>query len=161
MRPQIKNRETPSFKKRYALGYKIPDLCFGDFAFSIGKSYNLEFIYLFNFKKSLKAFFKMRKSNQKKVWVFMQKNYPLTKKSKNARMGKGKGMVARYCSRIFHNHNVLEFKGFSLLDLTKLKFIFRQKIGVPVNILSHFFVNKGYRCGAQIEANAGFRKYKQ
>lgn len=67
MRFNIKNQETVSFKKRYDLGYKLPELIFGDFSFMLLKSYNIEYIYIYNFKKSLKKYYGFKKTNIKKV----------------------------------------------------------------------------------------------
>ena len=144
MRFNIKNQETTSFKKRYKIGYRLPKLIFGDFSITLCKSYNLEYIYIYNFKKSLKKYFTFKKSNFKKVWLFIHKNYPLTKKSKNARMGKGKGTLSRFCTRIFQNHNLLEFSGFNLRDIISLKKILKKKINIPTKINSNFFCNKQY-----------------
>jgi len=128
-----------SFKKRYTLKFRKPGIIFGDFTFTLCKSYNMEYIYLYNFKKSLKKYYNFKKTNTKVVWLFLHKNYPLTKKSKNARMGKGKGSIARYCARIEQNHNLLEFSGFNLCELIRLRKIFNKKVCIPVNILGWFF----------------------
>ena len=162
MRFNIKNRETPSFKKRYSIGYKLPKLRFGDFSFTLSKSYNIEYIYLYNFKKSLKKYFLFKKSTFKKVWLFLHKNYPLTKKSKNARMGKGKGALARYSARTLQNHNLFEFIGFNLKDLVRLKKILKKKVCIPVNIQGSFFLNTYYILNGNIsENNFFFKKYKK
>jgi ribosomal protein L16/L10AE len=145
MRFHVKNQETTSFKKRYDVGYKLPKLVFGDFSFTLLKSYNIEYIYLYNFKKSLKKYYGFKKSIDKKVWLFLHKNYPLTKKSKNARMGKGKGALTRYCSRTLKNHNIFEFRGFNLKELFFLKKIFNKKINIPLKIQSDFFLRKSYK----------------
>jgi ribosomal protein L16/L10AE len=159
MRFNIKNRETISFKKRYNIGYKLPKMVFGDFSFTLCKSYNIEYIYLYNFKKTLKKYYNFKKSNFKKVWLFLHKNYPLTKKSKNARMGKGKGALARYASRTIHNHNLLEFVGFNLFELKQLKRAFNLKINIPIKIHSNFFLNKSYVYGSKNENFFYFKKY--
>ncbi len=145
MRFNCKNKETTSFKKRYSLGFKVPELIFGDFSFTLLKSYNIEYIYLYNFKKSLKKYFNFKKSNLKKVWLFLHKNYPLTKKSKNSRMGKGKGTLSRYCSRTYKNHNIFEFIGFNLKELFFLKKNFEKKINIPLQIKRNFFLNVDYK----------------
>lgn len=67
MRFNIKNQETTSFKKRYKIGYNTPKLIFGDFSITICKSYNIEYIYLYNFKKSLKKYYKFKKGYFKKI----------------------------------------------------------------------------------------------
>lgn len=159
MRFNIKNQETTSFKKRYNIGYKTAKLIFGDFSFTLLKSYNIEYIYLYNFKKSLKKYYNFKKSTTKKVWLFLHKNYPLTKKSKNARMGKGKGSISRYCSRIYKNHNIFEFVGFNLRELFFLKRIFNKKINIPVKINSSFFLNKTYKTFSKSENFFFHRKY--
>ena len=142
MRFNIKNQETTSFKKRYSLSYRLPSLIFGDFSISLCKSYNIEYIYIYNFKKSIKKYHKFKKKSPKKVWLFLHKNYPLTKKSKNARMGKGKGSLVRYCSRTLQNHNILEFSGFNLHEIVRLRCIFKKKLNIPTKIYSNFFINK-------------------
>lgn len=139
MRFNIKNIETVSFKKRYKIGFKKKNLVFGDFSITLCKSYNLEYIYLYNFKKSLKKFYSFKKKNTKKVWLFLHKNYPLTKKSKNSRMGKGKGSFVRFCSRVLQNHNLLEFSGFNIQELFFLKKNFQKKINIPMKIGFNFF----------------------
>lgn len=142
MRFNVKNQETVSFKKRYKIGYKQPKLVFGDFSITLCKSYNLEYIYLYNFKKSLKNYYTFKQSSSKKTWLFVHKNYPLTKKSKNARMGKGKGALSRYCSRVLQNHNLFEFSGFNLCELVRLKRILNTKVNIPLKISSNFFKSK-------------------
>lgn len=155
MRFNIKNQRTISFKKRYSIGYKLPTLQFGDFSFVLAKSYNIEYIYLYNFKKSLKKYYGFKKSTDRKVWLFLHQNYPLTKKSKNSRMGKGKGAFSRYCSRVVQNHTLFEFIGFNLSNLTRLKKILKKKFNVPVFLKSNFFINTSYRA----EKNFFFKKY--
>lgn len=162
MRLHIKNFDTKSLKKRYPLGYKVPqEPLFGDFSFTAGKSYNLEYIYMFNFKRSLKKHYSFKKGKIKKVWVFLHKNYPLTKKSKNARMGKGKGSFVRYCSRILQNHSMFEFKGFRFFDIVKIKKIFNKKVNLPIIICNTFFLKKDQRHYYSNQGCFSLRKYYQ
>lgn len=161
MRFNIKNQETTSFKKRYKIGFNKLKLIFGNFSITTCKSYNIEYIYLYNFKKSLKKYYTFKKNNIKKVWLFLHRNYPLTKKSKNARMGKGKGALNRYCSRIPQNHNLLEFKGFNLCEVLKLKKIFKKKVNLPTKIIGNFFLNKNYIFANSNENFFFFKKYQR
>jgi ribosomal protein L16/L10AE len=142
------------------MGYNFPKLIFGKFSITLCKSYNLEYIYLYNFKKSLKKYYLFKKSEFKKVWLFIHKNYPLTKKSKNARMGKGKGALNRYCTRIPQNHNLFEFSGFNLRELFTLKRIFQKKVNLPIKINCNFFLNKCYNYEHFNENFFFFRGYK-
>ena len=160
MKFNIKNKETKSFKKRYSLGYKIPALLYGNISLMLLKGYNIEYIYLYNFKKSLKKYFNFKKDKSKKVWLFLHKNYPLTKKSKNARMGKGKGALNRYCSRTLQNHNLFEFVGFNLYSLVILKKILKKKINIPLLLYSNFLCNHNLLSGGKSYSNIFFKKYK-
>ena len=161
MRFNIKNQETTSFKKRYKIGYSLPNINFGDFSIITCKSYNLEYIYLYNFKKSLKKYYSFKKGGLKKVWLFLHKNYPLTKKSKNARMGKGKGALSRYCSRVLQNHSLLEFSGFNIREIIILKRIFKKKVNIPTKIIGDFFRNKNYFFADSNENFFFFKKYQR
>ena len=158
MRFNIKNQDTTSFKKRYTIGYKIPKIIFGDFSLTITKSYNLEYIYLYNIRRGLKKIFK--KTKRGKIWLFLHKNYPLTKKSKNSRMGKGKGSLSRFCSRIKQNHNIFEFIGFSIKNVFFLKKLFLKKLKIPITIGCNFFLKKSYTHFGKNENFLFFRGYK-
>ena len=159
MRFNVKNQETVSFKKRYKIGYHLPHLVFGDFSITLCKSYNIEYIYLYNFKKSLKKYYTFKQNTSKKVWLFLHKNYPLTKKSKNARMGKGKGALSRYCSRVLQNHNIMEFSGFNLHELKRLKSILNKKINIPLKITTSFFLCKNTIINKKNENLFSLKKY--
>ena len=160
MRFNIKNRETTSFKKRKVIGYKNLRLVFGDFSITLLKSFNIEYMYLYNIKRSLKKFFKFKKTKNKKLWLFLHKNYPLTKKSKNSRMGKGKGSLSRYCSRVKQNHNLFEFVGFNLQEIFSIKNIFKKKTNIPLKIYSNFFINKNFNIFSKNEIFFFFRFFK-
>ena len=161
MRFNIKNRETTSFKKRYKIGYFLPKIIFGEFSLSLSKSYNIEYVYIYNFKKSLKKYYNFKKNNLKKVWLFLHKNYPLTKKSKNARMGKGKGTLSRYCSRVSQNHNLFEFSGFNLREILVLKKIFKKKVNISTKINVGFFKTNNYIFSNNNEKFFCIKKYQK
>ena len=57
-------------------------------------------------------------------------------------MGKGKGAISRYGSRVPQNHNLLEFTGFNLHEVARLKKILSNKINIPLKITSLFFKKK-------------------
>lgn len=159
MRFNKKNIETKSFKKRYSLCFKKKKLIFGTYALTLCKSYNLEYIYIYNFKKDLKKYYKFKKSLKKKVWLFLHKNYPITKKSKNARMGKGKGSVSRYCSRVLYNHNLFEFIGFNPNEIISLKKVFLKKLNIPVVVIGSFFEKTNLSFNKKISFNLKDKKY--
>ena len=142
------------------MGYKKPKLMWGDFAISFCNSFNVEYIYLYNYKRSLKKYRQNSlKKKTKKIWLFLHKNYPLTKKSKNARMGKGKGSLVRFCAKIKQNHNIFEFRGFSLKEIIYLKKILKRKVGFNTKIGFNFFQNKNYFLNNKNENFFCFKKY--
>lgn len=74
-------------------------------------------------------------------------------------MGKGKGALSRYCSRIKQNHNVFEFSGFGLKDLFLLKTNLKKKLNIPVEIKTTFFKNTNYHINNKNEYLHFFKKY--
>ena len=102
--------EVKSFKKRFQFCdnfnknlfffYKNRFAC----SFFTKREMRVESIYFNFFKKVIKKISKQSKINfffnKKNVWIFWKPNYPLTKKSKNSRMGKGKGVFLRWSFRV-------------------------------------------------------------
>jgi hypothetical protein len=93
------------------------------------KSYFLwHTVYFKRFKKFLKKIFKKKILVKKKkfvpfyVWVNLKANFPLRRKSRNARMGKGIGKLFSWLIKYKYNTKVFYFNGVSpkvLLNLTK------------------------------------------
>lgn len=118
------------FKNRV---FKKNDKCllhlkFGFFGFFLKNNLNFEFVYITFFKK----FFKIIKLKNSKIWFFLAKNYPISYKSKNSRMGKGKGDFLRWVFHLYSNFLFLEIKNFHLfkifLMLYKVNFKMPRKI---------------------------------
>ena len=59
-------------------------------------------------------------------------------------MGKGKGSLVRYCSRILKNQNIFEFIGFTFREIKPLKRLFKIRVGMPMILYGNFFKNKQY-----------------
>jgi hypothetical protein len=77
-------------------------------------------------------------------------------------MGKGKGALSRYCSRILHNHNLLEFSGFNLHEIFVLKKILKKKVNIPTKIIGDFFKNKNIIVDGRFNENFFFfKKYQK
>ena len=68
----------------------------------------------------------------KNYWVFLRMNIPLTKKSKNARMGKGKGSLYRWAMRLPRNFKIIEFRNINSTRLSMLAKKWSKKIGLPL-----------------------------
>lgn len=76
-------------------------------------------------------------------------------------MGKGKGSIVRYCSRVFQNHNILEFLGYSYRDILILKKIFLKKVNIPIKVYSNFFIERHSFVNGRLESNINIKKYKK
>lgn len=50
-----------SFKKRYSSGYIFNSLRYGNFGLKLIKSYNIEYIYMFELKRKLKSFLTLKR----------------------------------------------------------------------------------------------------
>ena len=105
-------------------------LRYGNFGIFFYQQGRVEFNYLLFVKKILKKLTKknFRKKMQKRIWFFFAKNWTLTKKSKNSRMGKGKGSFLRWCYRMRAGTVLLEFIGYDFLILYKIRNIIQRKI---------------------------------
>jgi hypothetical protein len=68
----------------------------------------------------------------RKYWIFFRPNLVLSKKSKNSRMGKGKGAVLRRAFRSRVWSPLIEFKGFNLFTLKSLQtyLIFKTRMRI-------------------------------
>ena len=142
MRFSEKNKETTSFKQRKIRKFKKNEIFFGNTCLKIIKESKVEFNYIFAIKKILKKFFKFKKSKLKRVWIFLSKNYPVTKKSKNSRMGKGKGKSLRISMKVHRNFSLLEFCGFNIKNIIYLKYLIFLKTGLKLDIKSLFLDKK-------------------
>ena len=114
--------EQVSFKGRNKRKIKRVKLNYGNLGFIILKSVQFEYVYFYLIRKYLKYFFKFKYAlgNYFKVWVFLKGNYPVSKKSKNSRMGKGKGSFMRWIIRLNQGHTIMEFNNINTIRLKKL-----------------------------------------
>jgi len=107
----IKTKEQVSFKQRNHVYKNFSKLTFGNLGFFFIKNFRFEYLYFLFFKKLLKLLNKNKFASFNKFffWFFLKGNFPLTKKSKNARMGKGKGVFSRWVIILANNFFFLEF----------------------------------------------------
>ena len=86
------------------------------------------------FKSLIKYFVKKKKDRvsriREKIWYFGRLNFFLQRKSKNARMGKGKGMLERKVIRVRRGFILFEFKGIPLNKIIKLIYTVNKKTHV-------------------------------
>lgn len=131
-----KSFKAVSFKKRYRLGYDFSKLKYGNVGLKFLKEYNIEYIYLFELKKKLKFFLTLRKKIfNNNLWIFLQGNLPVSKKSKNSRMGKGKGSFLRLSCRVKKNMIFMEFLNLNYIILNKITNYFKKKNNLHLKII--------------------------
>lgn len=94
---KLTSSEQVSFKNRNKYKIKKVKLNYGNIGLAVFKNIQFEFVYFYIIKKFLKYFFKFKYAtkNYFKVWVILKANFPISRKSKNSRMGKGKGSFTR------------------------------------------------------------------
>lgn len=126
-------------KKRFFLQPKYPKLKFGESGLAFKENIRFEFCYFLYIRKFLKKSIKPKKRFffDKSVWVFIRPNHVMTKKSKNSRMGKGKGAFVRWCALIQKGFIFIEFKDLSPITLKKYSLKLEKKLKVPISLI-HF-----------------------
>ena len=83
-------------------------------------------------KKCVKKPYLLTVFPKKILWVFWKANYPLTKKSKNSRMGKGKGVFLRWSIRLPMHFKLFEFYYYSSKSRAQLLLKFLKYKLTPV-----------------------------
>lgn len=128
-------------KNRFFKNPKTPKLTFGDCGLISKNEGRIELIQLSTMKKIIKKFIKKKKSSidviREKIWYFGRPNFYIQKKSKNSRMGKGKGLIERKVIRIRRGVVLFEFLGVNLLRLEKLIKKINKYLNVKFFVLSN------------------------
>lgn len=137
----VANIEKKLQKNRFCRKPKTPKLGFGDSGLITLNEGRLELIQLTFLKKLVKSFIKKKKSNidiiREKIWYFGRPNFLIQKKSKNSRMGKGKGMIERKVIRIRRGVVLFEFIGVSPSKLKKFALKINKVCSVKFNIITN------------------------
>ena len=119
-----KNKDKKIQKNRFFKKPKMFKLSFGDSGIVSTNEGRIEFVQLSLIKKIIKLFIKKKKSNvdiiREKIWYFGTPNFYIQKKSKNSRMGKGKGLIERKVIRVRRGFVLFEFLGVPTIKLKKL-----------------------------------------
>lgn len=115
-----------------------PIFFFGNSMILLYKNARFESIYYDFFRKYLKIIIKKKNITniQKNYWVFLKLNTPLTKKSKNSRMGKGKGSILRWVFRLPKYYKIFEFKNINFFRLYLFTKKWSKKINLPLAFVS-------------------------
>lgn len=134
------NKDKVCFKKRFRETNNLIVLGFGTHCIFFSRGTRIELIYLVMLRKLLKKMKRYHRNKDitfQKTWFWLKKNYPISKKSKNSRMGKGKGKFVRWASRIRPNYILLEFYGWTHCQLKIICLKMNRKCNIFLNIHSN------------------------
>jgi len=124
------------FKKRFNI--KIKKIKFSIFIYKIilFRQILFKYYYFFFFKKYLKNNFKLKYSNcyKLKVWIFYNSNYIISKKSKNSRMGKGKGNFLRWETRLPKFFSILKLLNLNKIRISNLIVFWKKYLNIKLII---------------------------
>jgi len=134
----LSNIKQVSFKRRNYKKIIKNRFVFGNSMIVLYKNCRFEAIYYELFRKFIKNIVKKKNSLKinKNYWIFLKMNTPLTKKSKNSRMGKGKGSLYRWLIRLPKHYKILEFKDINYYRLNFLTKKWSKKINIPLSFQS-------------------------
>jgi ribosomal protein L16/L10AE len=108
-------------KNRFFKNPKKIKINFGDAIIINLKEGRLELIQINSIKKFLKKLIKKKikklSFNRERIWYFGKPNFYIQRKSKNSRMGKGKGLPERKVLRLKKNFIIFEFYGINMFKL--------------------------------------------
>lgn len=124
--------------------YKIskkPKLLVGEYGFVASNESKMELIHLTFLKKCLRIFNLKKKSNKNnlknlKIWISLLPNGTISRKSKNSRMGKGKGMFERWVFKFQQGSTLVEFLGISRYRLVKTIIYLNKKFKLRLKLIS-------------------------
>ena len=101
------------FQKKRCYSKYIKNIYSTNSSYLISKKNMFLELYNFNqFKRNLKFLTNKNNLNQNFlfIWICLRNNFPISKKSKNSRMGKGKGAFLRWVVKVPSNLIILKFK---------------------------------------------------
>ena len=98
------------------------------------KSGTFQSCYFFFFKILCKKLLHVKNIRfiKRKLWVYLCFNYPISKKSKNSRMGKGAGAFFRWGMRCYKNNILLRTLYINKSVLFKFTKIFKLMTQLPI-----------------------------
>lgn len=86
-----------------------------------------------------------KKPKCRRIWMFLWPNHILTRKSKNSRMGKGKGAFNRWILKLRRGTTLLETLGLSTVLLNKIVTWFNKQSSLKLTIVSNITMFKRVR----------------
>lgn len=94
----------------------LPSLAQGDTGVLFKQGFRLDLVYLKLMRRALRRIIRRYRylSHSRHVWVNLKPGYPISKKGKNARMGKGHGAFFRWAIRVPPHTLLLSLRGLSV-----------------------------------------------
>lgn len=160
----VKIHKKRVYKKNYRNLIK-----FGDYAFINLKETKIELIQLSFIKKLFKKIIKRKKKKKSnniiqknyKIWVNLIPNYVISRKSKNSRMGKGKGSFERWVIRLKQGFILSEFIGISKYRLTQVLIKFNKKFNMKLCLVSNIKCNTTFPVWSKLNVSLEyFNKFR-
>lgn len=151
----LKLDKTKKFKDKLKLSdfvyNKESELQFSDIGIKVNRSTVFSFKQIESIKKTL---FKVKKKIR--VWMRINPTFPLTKKSSESRMGKGKGKYKCTVARVKKNQVIMEFNTLDFELIGNIKKSILSKLPVPASIIfSHNFINTQFTHYMNYEKDMG------
>jgi ribosomal protein L16/L10AE len=133
-------------KKRFFKKNKIPKLRYGTSGLYCLHTFRFEYRYCLFLRKFFKRLFHKKKRKiatipRRRTWLFIRPNYVLTHKSKNARMGKGKGNFKRWCTIIYPGRIFIEHLNVPYFLYKKYVWKIKIKLKLQLYIIHKIFIN--------------------
>lgn len=130
-------------KNRNSNGFKRTSLRYGNYGLVFNHEGRFEIKYIFMIRKIIRKM-KPKKARKKRkvffkpkmIWFFLFPNFIISQKSKNSRMGKGKGDIIRWTIRVKSGLVFFEFNGFSNLKLMALKARIQKLIHIKISLIT-------------------------
>ena len=159
---------------------KVVKIRFGEYALVSTNESKMELIQLTLIKRLLKKLLKKRKKikskgkskvsqsseskdkiRNNKIWINILPNYILSKKSKNSRMGKGKGSFLRWVFRLQQGITLVEFLGIPYYKLISILISIRKKLKIKLILIKKSQSNDYFSCWTKLNNTfLYFNKYR-
>lgn len=157
-------------KKRFFKKNIRKKIIFGDYAFLNLKETKIELIQLSFIKKLFKKLIIKKKSKKNKgkgmqknykIWVNILPNFIISRKSKNSRMGKGKGSFERWVVRVKQGFIISEFIGISKHRLKQILVKFNKKFNMRLVLVTNLKLNNVFPLWSNLNLSLEyFNKYR-
>jgi ribosomal protein L16/L10AE len=130
-----KRQKTRTFCRAVA---PLPNLSQGDGGFSLVQNLRFDLVYLRLLRRAIKRSIRNYRglSQSRHVWLNLRPGYPISKKGKNARMGKGHGAFFRWAIRLRPHAVFISFLGLSPYALKRVAHRLNYWLPVPVSLLT-------------------------